>query len=82
MSDSNERFANLIKEVFSDWTNILTRLLREAQVGGQIIRTIDPEPLAHTIVATLEGGIMMARVSKKSSDLANCIDVIRSLIKV
>jgi TetR/AcrR family transcriptional repressor of nem operon len=82
MSDSNERYANLIKEIFSDWTNILTRLLKEAQLGGQVIGTIDAEALAHTIVATLEGGIMMARVSKKSSNLADCIDVIRSLITV
>lgn len=81
MSDSNERFAGLINEVFSDWIKILTRLLKAAQDYGQINGNIDAKKLAHTIVATLEGGIMMARLSKKSSDLADCIGTIRSLIK-
>ena len=81
MSDSNERFAGLINEVFSDWINILTGLLKDAQRCGQINDKTDARKLAKTIVAALEGGIMMARVSKRSSDLADCIGVIRLLLK-
>lgn len=81
MSDSNERFAGVIKAVFAEWTHVLAGLLRAAMDSGQITNKIAPELLAKTIVATLEGGIMMARVSKDVSDLADCMDVVRSLIK-
>ena len=80
MSDSNERFASLINEVFTEWIKILTNVLEDAQNCGQINSKLNAKKMAHTIVATLEGGIMMARVSKRSSDLADCIGVIRSLI--
>lgn len=81
MSDTNERFAGVIHDVFSEWVALLAKHLQEAKEAGRISKGIDPELFAKTIVASLEGGIMMARVSKDVSDLEDCMNVLRTMMK-
>lgn len=79
MSDSDTRFAGLIRSVFQEWIDMISELLREAAVDGQLGKDIDPEIFAKTAVACVEGGIMLARVSKNPSDLEDCITMLRRL---
>lgn len=81
MSDSNSRFSAVIHDVFCQWGRRLEAALVEATEGGCLVSTLPPHLLAKAIVATMEGGIMMARVSKDPSDLADCLTVIRTLIE-
>jgi TetR/AcrR family transcriptional repressor of nem operon len=82
MSDTNPRFSNLIKEVFHEWTSTITELLREAKEAGNLKQEIQPELLAKQIIATIEGGIMMARVSKNEDDLRDCLKFLRILLGI
>jgi len=72
----------LIKEVFRGWTEILAGVLREAQVSGELKVQIQPEVLAKHIVATIEGGIMMSRLSKNEDHLGDCLSSIRVLLGI
>ena len=77
MSDCNQRFADVIKEVFGAWVGPLVPILREAQEAGDIKDTLPPESLAKQIVAAIEGGIMMSRLSKDGTDLRDCLNSLR-----
>jgi TetR/AcrR family transcriptional regulator, transcriptional repressor for nem operon len=80
MSDSNQRFCDVIKEVFGTWVSAMAPILREAQETGDLKGGLAPELLAKQIVATIEGGIMMSRLSKDGSDLRDCLNSLRFIM--
>ena len=82
MTDHNERFACIIKRVFQQWITVTAELLMEARAAGVLKTKIPPSMLAKTIVGTIEGGIMMSRVSKDESDLKICLDSLRTLLGI
>ncbi len=82
MSDHNEHFSSIIKRVFQRWTTATAELLKEARKSGALKTNISPSVLAKTIVGTVEGGIMMSRVSKDERDLKNCLDSLRTLLGI
>lgn len=82
MGDTNKHYASLISEVFVEWITLLSTLLNEAQEEGQCAISLPPMKLARHIVATMEGGIMMARLSKKGDDFLDCIESIRALLGI
>ena len=62
LADSHEGFRQRLDEVFDRWTGQLDALLRE--VGGQLRDGVDTVRLARFIVASLEGGMLMTRVTR------------------
>jgi TetR/AcrR family transcriptional repressor of nem operon len=82
MTDINSRFSAVIKEVFHEWQQLLANLLQDAQMRGDLDNELDPLPMARFIVASIEGGIMMAKVSKNEDDIVNCMDMIRRMLKI
>lgn len=80
MSDSNENFARVIRQVFAIWTDQIAGLLDEAREEGVLDSAIPDRLLAKTIVATLEGGIMMSRVSKNEQDLEDCLRALKAIL--
>ena len=80
MGDTNTRFSKKVDEVFQHWAAVLTDLLVEARKMGDLKTDISPEALAKHIVATIEGGIMMSKVSKKEEDLRDCLQSLRVLL--
>jgi TetR/AcrR family transcriptional repressor of nem operon len=80
MSDANPRIAQFIRKVFSVWTEYLAAVLREAYDAGDLKLQIPPKALAKHIVATIEGGIMMSRLSKNGDDLRDCLNSIRVIL--
>lgn len=80
MSDSNPRFSSLIKGVFRRWIDVIDNLLIEARQCGELDAGIPPILLAKQIVASIEGGIMMARLTKNEEDLKDCLDSLRALL--
>ena len=80
MADSNQKFSGVIREVFNRWTGLLTEHLEEALERGLLPPAASPRLLAKTVVATLEGGIMMSRVSKDKRDLTDLIAAIKGLL--
>lgn len=81
MSDSNPRFKKVIHGVFDRWVDMLTGVLTQtSKPSGPLAQ--DQRQLARLIVAVVEGGIMMARVSKNGRELQDCILSLRRLLGV
>ena len=80
MSDSNPRFSEVIHAIFTHWVDEIDSYLSEAGEGCSLNVTLPPNLLAKSIVATIEGGIMMSRVSKEQSDMEDCLMVIKAML--
>lgn len=80
MSDNHPQFAEIIQDVFTTWTSELSALLEEAQEQLLLPVQIAPRLLAKTLIATIEGAIMISRVSKDEADLDDCFIVLEKLL--
>jgi len=80
MSDCNERFAAVIHEVFTIWTGKFASFLEEAGENTSPMSRVPPAQLAKTLVAVIEGGIMMSRVSKNKADLEDCLGTLKIML--
>ncbi len=80
MSDSNPRFATVLQDVFVHWVGVIDAQLSLAGPDCSLNTNLSPSVLAKAIVATIEGGIMMSRVSKEPADLDDCFVVIKAML--
>lgn len=80
MTDTNSRFAGIIREVFSFWSDLLEKNLRQAGEDGLLASSIPLPALATAVVAIMEGGIMISRVYKNRAGLEDCILAVRVLL--
>ena len=80
MTDSNPEFGSVIQEVFDQWTKTLETLLLDALASGTLNSKIPPQLLAKTVVAMVEGAIMMSRVSKRKKDLRDFLKAIKNIL--
>ena len=62
LADSHESFRRRLDDVFARWTEQLVALLRDA--GPSLREDVDTMRLARFIVAALEGGMLMTRVTR------------------
>ncbi len=80
MGDNNPRFEALIRDIFDGWIHDFARLIRRGQEEGDIPEKFVPEVTARHIVATLEGAIMLTRISKNPSHYRDCIDSLKHIL--
>lgn len=78
--DANPHLAQIVKLIFDHWQATLANIISEAMASGEIRHGMAPEKLALHMIAAIEGGIMIARVSKDENDLKTCLDALRSMI--
>jgi TetR/AcrR family transcriptional repressor of nem operon len=81
MSDGNPKFSKIIQDVFDYWTEKIEQRLIEGQADGSFVSPIPLSALATTVVATIEGGIMMSRVSKGKKGLSECVVTLKVILK-
>lgn len=80
MTDSNSRFGKIIQDVFSRWIDRIERELQQAATAGFLKSPVSANALATSIVALLEGGIMLSRVYNDKNSLKDCIRTVRTLL--
>ncbi len=80
MSDTNSIFADFVAKVFDEWTQKLAAVIRAGQLVGEIRGDCLADDLARSVVATIEGGIMMSRLQKDEVPLKGCLDMTRVLL--
>ena len=81
MTDGNSTFGKIIQDVFDQWTTKIEQHLLEGQIDGSFKNDIPIPALATTVVATIEGGIMMSRVSKGQKGLADCVMILKAILR-
>jgi len=80
MSDTNPCYTALVQGVFSEWIGKIEAVVYSGQQAGQIKTDRSAAELAHLIVASIEGGIMMSRLTKKDAPLKQCLESLRILL--
>jgi len=77
LSDVHEGFRARLAGVFSAWRARLTEALCLAQRRGEVTSECRPDAVAHFLVASLEGAILMTKVSKDIAVMEQCVDELR-----
>ena len=81
MSDTNSVYKKVVEDVFAEWIARIEAVILSGQQTGQIRADQSATELAHLVVAGIEGGIMMSRITKKDYPFKSCLDSIRILLK-
>ena len=71
MSDRNETYREIIHSVFEEWRRRIrdmSSISNPAVRAGEVRGDLDPEAMARHVVATVEGGILVARASRNPSE--------------
>ncbi len=82
MGDTNPAFSLIVGTIFDHWKQTLADLIRQACETGEIKLDMDPEHLALHMVAVIEGGIMMSKVSKNGNDLRQSLTSLRLIMGI
>jgi len=72
-SDAEPRLAALVNEVFVAWIDRIRRVIADGQRTGEFRYDVPARDLAHQVVVTLEGGIMLSRLRKEAAPLETSI---------
>lgn len=67
--DGNPVLRDLAREAFKDWRGRLARIVAEGVRSGEIRSSANPRQIANTIIATLEGALMMSRLDGSKTAL-------------
>jgi TetR/AcrR family transcriptional repressor of nem operon len=73
LSDVHEGFRTRLATLFSAWQRRLAGALEAARRRGEIVADADPGTLARFVVASLEGAILLAKVSKDIRVMEQCV---------
>ncbi len=73
MGDREGEHAAAVRELFAAWTERLAGVIAAGQQAGCMRRDLTAAELAQMTVASLEGGIMLARLRKAEDPLQACI---------
>jgi TetR/AcrR family transcriptional repressor of nem operon len=74
LSDVHEGFRARLSGIFSAWRERLTGVLAEAQAAGSVRPTCRPDAVAHFLVASLEGAILMTKLTKDITVMERCVE--------
>lgn len=80
--DNAPPFAELVSEVFAEWTGKLAETIRAAQASGQVRQDLPASDLAEMVVAAIEGGIMQSRLQRDEGPLKRMFDSLRVLLEL
>jgi TetR/AcrR family transcriptional repressor of nem operon len=73
LSDVHEGFRARLVEVFSAWRHRLTLALRRGRDHGAVSADCRPEEVAQFLVASLEGAILITKVTKDIAVMEQCV---------
>ena len=80
MGDKDKNLSAFVRGVFDEITEKVQKVVKAAQVTGQVRKDVPAGILARHIVMTIEGGIMLTRLEKCEKPMKDCVDSLRTLI--
>jgi len=78
--DGNPVLRSLVKEGLADWKKRLTEVVELGIRSGEISSKTQPRTVANTIIATLEGALMISRLDGTKTALQDAQAVLDSLL--
>jgi TetR/AcrR family transcriptional repressor of nem operon len=82
LSDVHEGFRTRLADVFCVWRERLTQALEDARAAGRLTADCRPAAVAQFLVASLEGAILMAKVSKDIGVMEQCVTEMKRYLDV
>jgi TetR/AcrR family transcriptional regulator, transcriptional repressor for nem operon len=67
--DGNAKLRALARKAFADWRARLADIVQQAVAAGEIRPELNPQHLADTLIATLEGALVMSRIGRDPAPL-------------
>ena len=81
MADENQIFADVITGIFLNWIKKIEKVVLAAQEKSQLRKDISAGTLARHIVLSIEGGIMLSRLTKNEAALKETIELLKIFLK-
>lgn len=78
--DTHPRLRQRAAEALDNWHDMLADIIRRGQERGQLITTAEPAAVATRLIALMEGGLMMARLTQEPAHLAHTLAGLESWI--
>ncbi|WP_439333584.1 TetR family transcriptional regulator C-terminal domain-containing protein [Trebonia kvetii] len=69
----------LIAAGFDQWAAAIGDKLRSLHADGKLPSDIDPDDLATTLLATLQGGLLLAQVQRSTRPFETAVDTLLAL---
>lgn len=79
LAESDAQARDLVATGFDRWAAALADGLRSLREAGQLPDEIDPEELGITLLAVLQGGLLLAQVQRNARPLEIAVDTILKL---
>ncbi|WP_328457029.1 TetR/AcrR family transcriptional regulator [Amycolatopsis sp. NBC_00438] len=79
LAETDPEARALIAAGFDQWSATIAEGLRSLRADGELQSDIDPDDLAITLLATLEGGLLLAQVVGNSRPFETAIDTLLAL---
>src|SRR5687767_5045591 len=77
LSDVHEGFRARLATVFNSWRERLSAVLAEARRRGDVTEACRPGAVAHFLVASLEGAILLSKVTKDIGVMEQCVSELK-----
>lgn len=82
LADSHDGFRARLQDVFSAWRERLTAALAEAQARGDLRSECRPEAVANFLVASLEGAMLMTKLTRDIEVMEQCVDEMKRYLSL
>ena len=79
LAESDPEARALIAAGFETWATVIADALRSLDADGKLPSDIDPDDLATTLLATLQGGLLLAQVQRSTRPFETAIGTIFAL---
>jgi TetR/AcrR family transcriptional repressor of nem operon len=79
LAESDPEARALIAAGFDQWAAAIADGLRSLQTDGKLASGIDPDDLATTLLATLQGGLVLAQVHRSPRPIETAVDTLLAL---
>jgi TetR/AcrR family transcriptional repressor of nem operon len=82
LSDVHEGFRARLAEVFGHWRTRLTTALADGQARGEVGKGCSPAAVAQFLVASLEGAILMTKLTKDIGVMEQCVAELKQYLSL
>jgi AcrR family transcriptional regulator len=80
LAESDAEARGQVADGFGRWSDALRDGLRELHAAGRLRPGLDPDDLAVTLLASLQGGLLLAQVRRDTRPLTTALDTFLALI--
>jgi TetR/AcrR family transcriptional regulator, transcriptional repressor for nem operon len=82
LAENDARARELIAAGFGQWSAVISDGLRRLHAAGHLPDGTDPDDLAVTLLAVIQGGLLLAQVQRDSRPFETAVDTLLELVGV